>query len=330
MSRASRLVMGRALRWLAVAIAATALLVLLVDWVEHGSRVAGSTGGAALMASLQLALLRLPAHLSRAAPVAVAIGASLAVVGLRRSGEWQALGAAGLGPLRLFAPIALLGGAVGLGAAALDAWVVPSAERAYHRALAHHSDRPLRQDGGTWLSVGGLAFHLEGDPSSGAVPAAHAFAVGDPGQSWTRAALLWRDDAWRCEGDCAPGAPWDRLPAPDHLGELIGPEPPSALSWGTLSQDHRPSSRAELQARISRPLASPLAAIVAAAIAALLAPGPLVVLLAAAPVLAWELLASAAQAQAAIGQLPGAGIPIGRLVPALLIAGLLLWRLRRP
>ena len=330
MSLASRLLLGRGLRWLAVAVTATALLVLLVDWVEGSSRVSAAGGGAALAASLQLALLSLPAHLSRAMPVVVALGVSLAVVGLRRSGEWQALAAAGLGPTRLLTPFLALGALAGLASAGLDAWVVPTTARAHAHAMALHQDLPLRSPGGTWLSHDGIAFRLKGDPTSGQLSQVDAFVVGDEPQAWTATGLTWRNQAWAGSEGTVAQPPWSLLPGPAVLAELIGPEQPSALSWSALQQDDRPSSSAELQARLSRPLSAPLAALVAAALAALLAPGSMTVLLATAPVLAWELAATAFQSQAALGQLPVTGIPAARLGLGLLVLVLVLWRSRRP
>jgi lipopolysaccharide export LptBFGC system permease protein LptF len=328
MSLASRLLLSRGLHWLAVALAATSLLVVLVDWVEHSSRVEAQ-GGAALAASLQLALLLLPAHLSRAMPVVVALGVALAVVGLRRSGEWQALSASGLGPTRLLLPYLALGALGGAASAGLDAWVVPSAARAHSRALAVHHDRPLRSQGVTWIAHNGIAFRLEGEVSSGRLSHAAAFALGDDLDVWTSAGLAWRDPAW-VPPDNAVQPPWSQLPGPEILAELIGPEQPSALSWSALREDDRPSSGAEVQGRLSRPLAAPLAALVAAALCALIAPGSAAVLLAAAPVLAWELMATALHSQASLGQLPATTIPAARLGLGLLVLAALMWRARRP
>jgi lipopolysaccharide export LptBFGC system permease protein LptF len=330
LSRATRLLLAHGARWLAVSLAATALLVLLVDWVELGARLARAEGGASLTGALQLALLLLPAHVSRAAPFTVALGSALTVVGLRRSGEWQALGAAGLGPGRLIAPLVALGLAAGLGAAALDAWVVPGATRAQLHLLAQHEGRPLRHDGATWLYADGQAFRLEGDPVAGTIAQAYAFSMDAQQMAWAHAGIRWEGLAWACEGGCVEGSPWGSLPPPQAMAQLLGPEEPSALGWAVLGHDTRPSAAAERWARLSRPVASPLAALLAAAISALLAPGSLAVLLAAAPVLAWELLATGIQTQVGLGRLPGLGIPVARLGLAALLA-LLAWRrLGRP
>jgi len=343
---ATRLLLLRSARWTGIALAATALLVVLVDWVEHGSRVSGATGDSAVMESLRLALLLLPSHLSRGLPVVVALGAALTVVGLRRSGEWQALAAAGLGPTRWLAPLVLLGALAGLAGAAMDAWLTPAATRAHTAAMATHQDRPLRQGAETWLARDGWVYRLAGEPSSGSLGPVSALALPDHGQGtglggWQASSIQWDGSRW---ASAAPGGdrllggplpdhdetPWALLPHPATLTALIGAEPPSALSWGTLRTDPRPSSSAEAHARGSRPLVVPLAVVVAAALAALLAPGSLAVLLAAAPVLAWEIIATIAQSQSAMGHIPAVSIPALRLGLALLVTVLLLWRLRRP
>ncbi len=343
---ATRLLLLRSARWTGIALAATALLVVLVDWVEHGSRVSGATGGSAVMESLRLALLLLPSHLSRGLPVVVALGAALTVVGLRRSGEWQALAAAGLSPARLLAPLVLLGALAGGVGAAMDAWLTPVTSRAHSAAMATHQDRPLRQGTDTWLAREGWVYRLAGEPSSGTLGPVSALALPDRTQGtglsgWQASAIRWDGARWisadpgtdRPVASPAPGTtepPWALLPGPDALAALIGPEPPSALSWGTLRADPRPSSSAEAHGRGSRPLVAPLAVLVAAALTALLAPGSLAVLLAAAPVLAWEIIATIAQSQAAMGHIPPAAIPALRLGLALVVAALVLRRLRRP
>ena len=328
MSLAGRLLLSRGLRWLTVSLTATALLVLLVDWVEHGARIPGDQAGT-VAASLRLAVLMLPGHLSVAMPIVVALGAAMCVVGLRRSGEWQALAAAGLGPTRLLAPFLLIGGVAGAAAASLDAWVVPATTGAHDRAMAQLEGRPLRLDDATWIELEGIAFQLTGDPGSGVLPDASAFSVGQDIRAWTHEQLEWDGASWRTDAGPAP-FPWDRLPQPELLSEMVGPQSPAGLSWTVLSGDERPTSRAERQARLTRPLAAPLAALLAAALTALLTPGSLAVLLAVTPVLVLEALATAAQSQAALGHLPPAGIPATRLGLALLLAAMLAWRLRRP
>ncbi len=328
MSLASRLLLRAGLRWTAVAAGAAILLMLLVDWVEHGSRLPGS-GGAAMSASLRMALLLLPGHLSMATPVVAALGAALAVVSLRRNGEWQALGGAGLGPARLLAPFAVLGLLAGLGGAALDSWAVPISARAYDRAMAQQLDRPLRLEGAVWLELDSVAFRLEGDPAGGRLSPASAFSAGQPLEAWTRAELSWDGRTWQA-AEATPGAPWARLPAPEALAELCGSDDPGSYRWAALLEDSRPAAQAERLDRGSRPLAAPLAALIAAALCALLAPGSLAVLLAATPVLAWELATTVLHGQVALGHAPAASVPALRLGLALLIAVAVLWRLRRP
>ncbi len=326
MSLATRLLLRRGLRWTAVACCASALLVLLVDWVELGSRLGGG-GPSTLVTSLRLALLLLPGHISRAMPVVAALGAALTVVGLRRSGEWQALAAAGLGPARLLAPFLLIGALSGLGAASLDAWVVPRASRAHGQAMAQHTGQPLRLEGGAWLQLERRSYRLVGEPRSGALERAESYG---PGLEATPVvALRWEGEAWLPQ-DGSDARPWAPLPSPAALAELIGTDAPSARSWTALGADDRPDARAERLARTSRPLASPLAALVAAALCALLGPGSAAVLLATAPVLGWELLATAAQTQAALGRWPAEASPTLRLGLALLVLGLAWRRLRRP
>ena len=343
---ATRLLLRRGLWWMSVTLAATALLMVLVDWVEHGSRVSSAAGsGPAVMESLRLALLLLPSHLSLGLPIVAALGASLAVVGLRRSGEWQALGAAGLGPTRLLAPFALLGGLAGLLTVGLDAWVTPVTSHAHATSMAAHQGSPLRQDDAAWFAQDGLIFRLEGDPASGLLGTAAVLMLprgdGSPLQSWQSAQIRWAEPHWvssdpggdrslPADAPSVGSAPWERLPAPAALSQLIGSQPASSHSWSTLLADPRPSSLAERHSRGSRPLVAPLAALVAAALTALLAPSSVAVLLAAAPVLAWELAATLAQTQVALGHLPPACIPGVRLGLALALALVLVRRLGRP
>jgi lipopolysaccharide export LptBFGC system permease protein LptF len=344
MSTASRLLLGRGLRWLIIALLAAALLVLLVDWVEHSSRIRGPGGAPALLASLRVVLLLLPAHLSRAAPIAAGLGAALTVVVLRRSGEWQALGAAGLGPARLLAPFVLLGGLTGAGSAALDAWAVPPSTRAYDRAMAQHDGRPLRMEGWTWVEIQGVYFQIATPIEGDHLDTACATVIrqqqeGSALSEFCVERLDWDGGIWEPQGesfrsnDPASTAhidPWLLLPPPEQLAQLAGDHPPSGRSWSTLMAEDSPDAAAERQARWSRPFAAILAALVAAALAALLQPGSLTVLLALGPVLTWELLATMAQAQAALGAFHPAGSAAARIGVGLLVAALAWRRLQRP
>ena len=159
--------------------------------------------------------------------------------------------------------------------------------------------------------------------------------------SWAAETLRWQGDGWiaphpvlpqRYDEETRPTVvdPWARLPPPEPLAELIGSDLPAARSWSALREDTRPGASAERFARLSRPLACPLAALVGAALPTIIGAGSLAVLVAATPVLAWELAGALVQTQAAAGVLPPAAIPAVRLGLALLIAGLLVRRLRRP
>jgi lipopolysaccharide export LptBFGC system permease protein LptF len=344
MSTASRLLLTRGLRWLLIALLAAALLVLLVDWVEHSARIRAPSGAPDLLASLRVVALLLPAHLSRAAPVAAGLGAALTVVVLRRSGEWQALGATGLGPARLLAPFLLLGGLLGLASAALDAWGVPPSTRAYDRAMAQHDGRPLRLEGWTWLEIQGVFFHISTPIEGDHLDTACALVIrqhemGSALAEFCARPLEWDGALWQPRDETSRSSdpaltshldPWLLLPPPRQLDELAGSHPPAGRSWSTLWAEDNPDAAAERHARWSRPIATLLAALVAAALAALLRPGSLTVLLALGPVLVWELLATVAQAQAALGSIQPASSGAVRVGLGLLVAALAWRRLQRP
>lgn len=338
---ATRLLLGRCLRWTAVAAVAVALLVLLVDWVELGARPAPS-GEPAVTNALRMALLLLPGHLVRAAPLVVGLGAALAVAGLQRSGEWQALAATGLGLRRRLLPFALVGALAGLCVLAAEQLLVPPATSAHARAVASTLGGPLALPEGTWIERGGTLFQLGWRPDEGPGPVlAIERREGQLAGSWRTDALHWEEGTgWRATGevdrrswpDQADGAldpPWSRLPSPAELQGLLGPDLLAARGWAALGRDARPAARAERQARWSRALACPLAGLAAAAVPAILGAGSLVIVLAALPILAWELLGAVLQAASAGGTLPPVSNALGRLGLALLLAGLLLRRLRR-
>ena len=336
---ASRLLLARALRWTVASAAVLALFALLVDWVEGGARAgSGLEGGQAVAFALRVALLRLPGHLGRAAPLIAALGAAIAAAGLCRSGEWLALGAAGLPAWRRLLPFLALGLGVGLCGAALDAWVVPRAGTAGAQALAAARGGAIRSGELGWLARGDAVFRLRGEPGSGRIEEARAFALRDGRleAAWAARDLRWDGRAWESRGDAAEpglegaGPPWGALSPPEVLGELVRAAPHAERTWAALLRDTSPASRAERGARWSRPLGCGLAALAGAALPALLGPGSLPVLLAALPVLAWEALGASAQAEAAVGTLPVAAVPLSRLGLAMLVSAGLLLRLRRP
>jgi hypothetical protein len=212
----------------------------------------------------------------------------------------------------------------------VDAWLTPWAGRSKADLAALREGHPLHAAGSVWLSLDPTLFELRGDPSGGRLEGARAFTLssGRLRGAWASAGLRWDGARW-ITGSGAEIGPWDALPAPDALAERVGSLPPGERTWEALRADTSPAATAERAARWSRTLACGPAAVVGAALCALAGPGAAGVLLAALPVLAWESLATLAQAQAAAGSLPPWATAAVRLLVAVLATGLLVRRMGR-
>jgi lipopolysaccharide export system permease protein len=147
----------RALFAFVVALAAVVALFLVVDFAENASVF---TGPGWLSAVLVLYANRTAVVASQTAPAAMLFAAAVTASDLRRTREYTALRALGLGPWRVAVPVLAIAAVVALGAGWLrDAVVVEAAARAdeimamrFHRAGAmagaHERQRWFRGRGG--------------------------------------------------------------------------------------------------------------------------------------------------------------------------------------
>jgi lipopolysaccharide export system permease protein len=153
-----RAVLGR----LALALPALDIVYLAFDLGDQGRRLAAALGwGAVLRASL----LHLPLVTVQVLPAALLLAAVLAIGALRRRGELEAMALAGVGPLRLGAPLIVAGALCAACALLLDEVTVPPSERAadrIYRGLRASSltglDRP-----GSWARHRGWLLHRRDD-----------------------------------------------------------------------------------------------------------------------------------------------------------------------
>jgi lipopolysaccharide export system permease protein len=138
-----------------LALPALALVYLGVFFVEQGAGIG----------VIHLALLRLPLIVVQVAPVALMLGAGLAVVALRGRGELEALASLGASPRRLWAPVLFVGALYGLGALAVDELVVPPCERAIDGLQNHgRAASPLTglHRNAAWFRLGRWLYNVEG------------------------------------------------------------------------------------------------------------------------------------------------------------------------
>lgn len=311
-----RWLLRRAVGWMAVVATALALLALVVDWVEAGNSTARPG-----VPPLLLAVVGIPAHLVRFAPILVALGAALAVAGMRRSGEWQALAGLGLSPARRLGPFLVAGWIGGLGGILLGESVVPAASLARARWEAAWRGGPLLAPSLAWYDGGDVLYHLETGPD-GSPREVEAFVLRDGRLARRLRAPLGGD---------APGDPvFAGLPPPADLERMLALPAPSTRSSGDLLATGGPAEQAELVTRWSRAIGAGPAAVVGAALPAAFGPAAGFVLLGALPVLGWELGSAVVESQATLllvppwaPALPRLGAAVGFVVAILLI-------LRRP
>ena len=115
---------SRALGWTALVCACGAALLLLVGWVEWASRWTGSGS------ALAVALLEIPERWVQLSPLMLALAGAIFGVRLVSAGEWEGLGAMGVGVRSRLWPVCVVALSLGLfGAVASERWV-PDAERA--------------------------------------------------------------------------------------------------------------------------------------------------------------------------------------------------------
>jgi lipopolysaccharide export system permease protein len=109
----SRYIFARTLTGVAIAAAAVALSVVLVDLVEQSRAVSAMPGGSTGLA-VQLVLMRLPGIMEQAVPFAVLVGTVMGFLSLSRSSEIVAMRAAGVSAWHFLTPPAVLAFLIGL------------------------------------------------------------------------------------------------------------------------------------------------------------------------------------------------------------------------
>lgn len=310
----------RALRWTAVVAMATALLAFLVEWVERTARASGGEGH-----ELVLAALAVPEHLVRATPLVAALGAAIAVAGMRRAGEWQALSAAGCTLTRRLGWLALCGGLAGLGGLATAEWgVPPSAWRAASLAGTSQGSTPLPRSG-SWMAREDEILRVEGLRGADLrILERFRFEQGVLRDRTTWSPLNWNGRSWTAPST-HPALP-PALPSPVILRARMGTGDPARLRWGDLASDPRPRAQAERHARWSRAVSCSASSWIGGAFPATVTASSWGLGLAVVPVVASELVATVLQAGAHTGGLPPVSNALARLAVLLLTV---LWLRRR-
>lgn len=327
----------RGLGWLLLLAGGLVALGLLVDTLELGAR----HDGAAWADLLSLALLASPLRLVQLSPALLALASGITVLGLRRSGEWEGLGIAGLTPSRRLRPLLLLGYLAALAGLGIQECLVPPASLEGARRLARVEGRPdlHPETSGAWLHVPGVFANFAGfeppglDPSPGLVDV-RAWCVegGQLTAAWSAESLRWSGAFWEPVGGVkvqpwAPSvsldAPWSRLPPPEDLRSLVVAQGPSARGALLLWRHPTPEARVELWTRLLRLLVLGPVCFLGGAMALLASASSWALLLSLAPVLLTE-------GAALCGRLAFADIaPSMTALPGLLVALGLLLGLRR-
>jgi lipopolysaccharide export system permease protein len=124
------------------ALGAVVALFLVVDFTENSGLFRGHGW---LAAAAELYLWKLVVVVWQMAPVALLLGASITVSGLRRTREWVALRALGLGPWRLALPVLAVAALSAVALAAFDDALVVGASARVDELLATRFGRT-----GTW------------------------------------------------------------------------------------------------------------------------------------------------------------------------------------
>jgi lipopolysaccharide export system permease protein len=106
------------------ALVAVVVLFVAVEFAEGASAFQGE---GALRAALQVYLLRAAAVAWQTAPAAMLLAASLAATGIRRTREYDAMRALGLGPWRVAAPVLVVAALVASGMVVFDDLVAAGA-----------------------------------------------------------------------------------------------------------------------------------------------------------------------------------------------------------
>ncbi len=132
----------RALAAFLSALAAVVALFLVVDFAENSSLFRGAGW---LAAAAELYLWKSAVVVWQMAPAAMLLGASVTVSGLRRTREWVALRALGLGPWRLALPVLAVAALAAAGLTAFDDALVVGANARVNEMMATRFGRA-----GTW------------------------------------------------------------------------------------------------------------------------------------------------------------------------------------
>lgn len=343
---ASRWLFGRMVRWTLLVLAAAALLGLVVDSLELGARLGRGEHGLGWVQALLLSLLALPERMVQILPLIAALAGALTVAGLSRSGEWQALAAAGVGSWKRLLPVLVVGALLGLAGLLAQEALIPRCTLEATRRIAWQQaglaeQRPVafNEGGGGWYASPRLVLHvdalkeLEGTHTLSGV---RLWRI-DPdglGALFSASSLTWREGAWTVDGtdvsvlwtQRALSDSWSLIPAPEDLSPFLSGQSPSQTRARLLIQRATPAASAELWARVGRAAALGPLALMGGAMIALLGTSPWMILLALCPVLIVESLALSTQAVAAEGSFPASSSAWLRLL--LLAAAVLLLRAR--
>jgi len=169
--RLFRYVAVRAVVAFAGALSAVVALFLVVDFAENASIFRGP-GWVGAVLELYAAKAAVVAY--QVAPAAMLLAASVAASGLRRTREYTALRALGLGPWRIAAPVLSVAAAIAIAIAVFDDTLVVDASRRVEEIMAVRFQR-----GGAWQRwhepkrwfrgrAGRRVYHLRGSGAGGA------------------------------------------------------------------------------------------------------------------------------------------------------------------
>lgn len=143
----------------AAALAVLLLLYASVDLVEAGS-IAGVDAGTLLAAYA----MKLPHITAQLLPMALAFGAVVALAGLRRHGEWNAMALTGISPARIGGAMLAVPLLASIPALLLSFILAPAAMAGYEKALGIE---PVPAAGWSLLKDGGISRQSSGEGAGG-------------------------------------------------------------------------------------------------------------------------------------------------------------------
>lgn len=246
----------------AVALPALALVYLGVALLEQGH-----AGGRWSLAAIHLALLRLPLIVVQVAPVALMLGAALAIVALRGRGELEALAALGAAPPQLWTPVLLAGLLFAAGTLAVDELVVPPSERAIDARRGGRVVSPLTglSRRAAWFRLGRWLYHVDGDRVM-------ALELGPEFRAVRRVDATGGDGVVETRlGEHVPSSPPPDLTRARKLSGYVGARA-EALDYASLSRrlsqleragQRRPAERLVLHSKLAYPALNVVVALLA-------------------------------------------------------------------